>query len=569
MKKREKQKEPELAMHPNGQAAMMKKMVRDTYRIVGVGIVCLLLFVGANISLTMVSNQQLENTMYLDQYRLGSKTLTSEVQSYAITGDKTYYDGYMKELNEDKNRDIAWAGLKENGLKDSEWKELEHIAELSDGLVPIEEEAMEKAANGDTEGATDLVFGDTYESTIQEINTATDSCISDIQARMSNKQQLLNTIMFVCMIAFIISFVAIVRRIAKTVQFARQELLVPIVKVSEQMEELAQGHFEDKIDLEADDSEVGKMVGAISFMNENFRKMISEISDVLGKMAGGNYLVELQENYVGEFVEIKDSMYKIIESTKKALSSIQEAAKEIDAGSEQLAQAATDLAEGCTVQSGQVSDVSEMVDRIAESMKEKTKEAQVTAQISQEAGNVLLESNAKMQELKEAIGEISRRSEEIRTIIGAIEDIANQTNLLSLNASIEAARAGEAGKGFAVVAEQVKNLAEQSTQAAGETTKLIEGTIEAVEKGIAIADEAAANMNEVMGGAKESTEKMRDMAVALQKEAESIQQIDENISRVAEIVDNNSAASQETAAVSEEQTAQVQMMVQIMEQFEI
>ena len=569
MKKRERQKEPELTMNPNGQAAMMKKMVRDTYRIVGVGIVCLSLFVGANISLTMVSDQQLQNTMYLDQYRLGSKTLTSEVQSYAVTGDQTYYDGYMKELNEDKNRDVAWAGLQENGLKDSEWEELEHIAELSDGLVPIEEEAMEKAANGDTEGATALVFGDTYESTVQEINSTTDSCISDIQKRMSNKQELLNIIMLVCMLAFIASFVAIVRRIAKTVQFARQELLVPIVKVSEQMEELAQGRFENKIDLQADDSEVGKMVGAILFMNDNFRKMISEISDVLGKMANGNYLVEPQEEYVGEFVEIKDSMYKIIESTKKALSSIQEAAKEIDAGSEQLAQAATDLAEGCTVQSGQVSDVSEMVDRIAESMKEKTKEAQVTAQISQQAGNVLLESNEKMQELKEAIGEISRRSEEIKTIIGAIEDIANQTNLLSLNASIEAARAGEAGKGFAVVAEQVKNLAEQSTQAAGETTKLIEDTIEAVEKGILIADQAAENMSEVMGGAKEATEKMSDMAVALQKEAESIQQIDENISRVAEIVDNNSAASQETAAVSEEQTAQVQMMVQIMEQFEI
>lgn len=124
MKKRERQKEPELTMNPNGQAAMMKKMVRDTYRIVGIGIVCLLLFVGANISLTMVSDQQLQNTMYLDQYRLGSKTLTSEVQSYAVTGDQTYYDGYMKELNEDKNRDIAWAGLEKNGLKDSEWDEL-------------------------------------------------------------------------------------------------------------------------------------------------------------------------------------------------------------------------------------------------------------------------------------------------------------------------------------------------------------------------------------------------------------------------------------------------------------
>ena len=210
-----------------------------------------------------------------------------------------------------------------------------------------------------------------------------------------------------------------------------------------------------------------------------------------------------------------------------------------------------------------------MVDRIAKSMQEKTKEAQETAALSRQAGSVLMQSNDKMQDLKEAIGEISRRSEEIRTIIGAIEDIASQTNLLSLNDSIEAARAGEAGKGFAVVAEQVKNLAEQSTQAAGETTKLIEDTVEAVEKGIAIADEAVENMSRVMQDAKQATDQMGDMAVALQQEADSIQRIDENIARVAEIVDSNSAASQETAAVSEEQTAQVQTMVQIMDHFEI
>ena len=159
-----------------------------------------------------------------------------------------------------------------------------------------------------------------------------------------------------------------------------------------------------------------------------------------------------------------------------------------------------------------------------------------------------------MQELKVAIGEISKCSEEIRSIIQVIEDIASQTNLLSLNASIEAARAGEAGRGFAVVAEQVKNLAEQSTEAAGETTKLIESTIDAVNKGIAIAEETEASM---------------DMAQALQAEVSSVQQIDENITHVAGIVDNNSASSQETAAVSEEQSAQVHTMLQLMHQFQI
>ncbi len=99
-------------------------------------------------------------------------------------------------------------------------------------------------------------------------------------------------------------------------KFANRELLVPIIKVSEQMEELAQGHFVNKIDLVPDSTEVGKMVESILFMNDNFTKMISEISSVLGSMADGNYQVSLNETYVGEFVEIRESMYKIIDSTK-------------------------------------------------------------------------------------------------------------------------------------------------------------------------------------------------------------------------------------------------------------
>ena len=551
------------------QSAMLQQNTRTTFRILIISLLVLIVFVISNVYLGKVNSRQLEATMYLNQYRLGSKTLTAAVQSYAVTGEKTYYDNYMKELNEDKNRDIAWEGLKQDGLTDNEWAELEHIAEMSNGLVPLEEEAMEKAGSGDTTGAIALVFGEEYESTVQEITATTDKCINDIQARMARKQTKLNLTMITTMIIFILCFLTIASKIITTLAFAKKELLLPIVKVSEQMKELAQGHFDSHLDLPEDDSEVGTMVSAVHFMNDNFTKMISEISEILGQMGEGNYRVEPTEEYVGDFLQIKDSMVKIIADTKKALSTIQVTAQEIDGGSEQLAQAATDLAEGCTAQAAKISEASQMIDAMSKSIEEKASVAQETAEISKQSAQTVAEGNRKMQELKAAIGEISKCSEEIRSIIQVIEDIASQTNLLSLNASIEAARAGEAGRGFAVVAEQVKNLAEQSTEAAGETTKLIESTIDAVNKGISIAEETEANMDQVMEDAEASTKRMIEMAQALQSEVSSVQQIDENIAHVAGIVDNNSASSQETAAVSEEQSAQVQTMVQLMDQFQI
>lgn len=551
------------------QSEMLHKNSKVTLRILITSIVFLVIFVASNIYLSQVNAQQLESTMYLNQYRLGSKTLTAAVQSYATTGIQTYYDNYMTELNVDKNRDIAWEGLKGDNLKDNEWAQLEHIAELSQGLVPLEEQAMELAGAGDTAGAVALVFGDEYEATVAEINTATDTCIQDIQNRMSRKQSALNMTMMISMVIFILCFLTNSRKIITTLAFAKKELLLPIVKVSDQIQELAQGHFENNLDLPEDDSEVGTMVRAIHFMNDNFTKMISEISQILGQMGEGNYQVAPTEKYVGDFVQIKESMEKIIADTRNTLSTIQTTANDIGSGSEQLAQAATDLAEGCTKQAAQISDSSQMIDAMTKSIEEKAETAKQTAEISKEAAHTVEEGNRKMQELKAAIGDISKCSEEIRSIIQVIEDIASQTSLLSLNASIEAARAGEAGRGFAVVAEQVKNLAEQSTQAAGETTKLIESTIAAVDKGIAIAEDTESNMEQVMVDAQGATTRMIEMAQALQTEAVNVKQIDEKISHMAEIVDSNSASSEETAAVSEEQSALVQTMVQMMEQFTI
>ena len=573
MKKQEKEKSglnmKEEPVYKNGQAAQLNKIVKDTYRVVGVGVILLILFTAINIIVSVANADQLESVLFLNQYRMGSKTLTSEVQSYAVTGKSIYCDNYYKELEVDKNRDVAIAGLRKNDITEEELKGFDEIAAMSNELVPLEVEAIEKASQGDLIGAMSLVFGDEYETTVQKINAYTDECIEKIQNRISKKQSVLLVIMFMSEILFVLSFIYIVKKVADAIRFSKKELLIPIVKVSDQMAELAKGSFAKEMDMQPDESEVGKMVEAIIFMKQNFSSMIHEISDVLGQMGSGNYHVEVTQEYVGEFVKIKDSLIKIVADMKQVLQTIKDTATEVDGGSEQLSKAAMDLADGCTIQSTKVTEVVEMVRKMASSMEEKAQDAQDTVMISSQAGELLMSGNQKMQDLKVAITEISKCSEEISTIIATIEDISSQTNLLSLNASIEAARAGEAGRGFAVVAEQVKKLAEESAQAAGETTVLIEKTVETVEKGIAIADETVRNMEEVMVGAKASTEKMAQMAEELREEANNMYIINENVSAVAEIVDNNSATSQETAAVSEEQTAQVATMVQMLSQFKI
>lgn len=553
----------------NSQVARLRKIVKQTNFSLVLGIVLLVLLFFASISYAFVSNEQLESTMYLNQYRLGSKALTTAVQSYAVTGDTMYYDDYMRELNTDKNRDVAWAGLEKNNIKDHEWATLNEIASLSNNLVPLEEEAMAAVSAGDTISAIEFVFGDEYANTIQKINSMTDTVITDIQNRLDSSKKLFMAIQIICAVAFLAGFVRLAQQCLRTIRFSQTELLTPIIKVSDQMALLADGNLHTDFDLKEDDSEVGNMVAAIRFMKDNMAAIIDEISYILEQMGQGNYIVAVKQNYVGEYVKIKDSLNKIMEEMRSTVSTIQDVAREIDSGSAQLAYAADDLATACTGQATEVSDLMMLLTELGNSIEYNEKEAEEAVKIANLASSTLVVSAQKMDELREAMREISQCSEQIISVIAAISDIGDEIDLLSLNASIESARAGEAGKGFAVVAEQVKKLAEASQNAVGQTSELIERTVQSVEVGTRISRDAAANMEEVQMGAEETTGRINAIVEKLKMEVESIAHINESIGVVAGIVDNNSATSEETAAVSEQQKAQVESMVDLMNKFKV
>ncbi len=551
------------------QSAILRKLVHQAHLAVGIGAVLLLCFIVLNIGASRIHIAQLDTVSALNQYRLGSRILTYDIQSYAATGRQEYCDDYMHELNVDQNREQAIETLKKCSLSEDEWNALNQIAAWSEGLVPLEEEAIAKVQAGDQAAAQASVFSEEYGNVVEQINRQTDEVIRTITDRKQRKQTVIIVIQYLFGILFAGSFAYVISQFTRIIRFTEKELLEPIQKVSEQMEALAAGNFRTELKLEVDESEVGKMVGAIAFMKKNLHAMIVEINKILEQMGNGKYNIEMEQEYVGEFITIKESFLKICEKMRETLLTIRDVSAQIDSGSEQLAYAAEDIAQGCTEQATQVSEIRIVFEEMTESMENNTKDAEESAAMATKAGMTLASGNQKMQDLKEAIQEISRCSEQISTIIGTIDDIASQTNLLALNAAIEAARAGEAGKGFAVVAEQVKNLANESASAAGKTTELIQMTVTAMDKGITIADETVSNMNEVMDEAREATQKMGQIAEMLRQDTIRMNGVNERVEQVSSAVDNNSAASEETAAVSQEQRTQVKTMVELMEQFEI
>mgnify|MGYP000446083435 FL=1 len=174
-----------------------------------------------------------------------------------------------------------------------------------------------------------------------------------------------------------------------------------------------------------------------------------------------------------------------------------------------------------------------------------------------------------MQGMVDVIARINETSKQIENIISEIEDIASQTNLLSLNAAIEAARAGEAGKGFAVVADQIRSLSEQSANAAVDTRELIEGAIEVTNEGNEAAERVSVSIEKVISGMKSVAASSQELSEIADEQAKAMEQAEQGINQISEVVQSNSANAEETSATSEELSAQAVTMNDLISKFSL
>ncbi|MBS4860877.1 methyl-accepting chemotaxis protein [Anaerotruncus colihominis] len=355
-----------------------------------------------------------------------------------------------------------------------------------------------------------------------------------------------------------------------TVVFLLRRMLRPIGKMVQAADQIVAGNLDIQLDNKSDD-EIGKLAHAFRTMSRNLNDIISDIGYVLNEMANGNFRVhtKAEESYVGAYHDVLMSMRRINRTLSATLREINTAADQVSAGADQVSAGAQALSQGATEQASSVQELAATIAEVSHNVSSNAERAKEANDKAIAVSNEVSEGNQKMQQTLAAMGEIRGSSAEIAKIIKTIEDIAFQTNILSLNAAVEAARAGAAGKGFAVVADEVRNLAAKSAEAARTTTELIQSSLKAVEHGTESVDDTAQSLNSIVTSIQEITESVQHISTASNEQANAIDQITQGIDQISSVVQTNSATAEESAAASEELSGQAQTLKSLTGRFRL
>lgn len=362
-------------------------------------------------------------------------------------------------------------------------------------------------------------------------------------------------IMIVLAVLIIIGFSSKIRKSLKT--------------VTSRIELLEKGDLNTPTDIVQTKDETQVLSVALNNTINGINGYISQLSKVLSSISEGNFDVSIEEEFEGDFIQIKDALEKIIVSLNTMLRSVQESSAEVLVTAKTVSESAAMVHNGSTEQSSSLMVLAEETKAIEENIRDVNDNAVRAGELMQKAKESLSVGDENMKNLLKAMEAINENAIEINKVNKLLEDIAQQTNILALNASVEASRAGEMGKGFAVVAAEVRSLAAQSTESAQHATEVISHSQSAIEYGVRFAKQAAESFEDIETISNEMSDITRSLGEAVAVQKESLETVTEQIGQINDFAQKNLDASFESTTASQKLNRQAEELQGVSERFQL
>ena len=414
------------------------------------------------------------------------------------------------------------------------------------------DEILQLSREGKQQEASKLMTGEVYEDYKSFSKKLTILC-DKFQVELDQAKTMANVctvIIFIVIVAAGLAIAVVTTMIGKIITNSITE---PVKQIDAAVASLRKGELSnvEMLTYESED-ELGDTIRNLKEAMGILADYVSEISVEVKAIAQGDLTRNGDDitDFLGDFSELKTSLLYILKRFNSTLTEISNLAEQVSSNSSEVENASKSLADGATEQAGVIEELNATIDTVVDMAEDTAKETQNASARVKASANKANEEKEKMNDLLKEMEHITEISKEIGNIITDIEDIASQTNLLSLNASIEAARAGEAGKGFAVVADQIGKLAADSAKSAVNTRDLIDKTLVEIEKGNTITRTTADAFNQIITDMESFAELAENTMEKANSQAESLEQIGQGIEQLSGVVQGNAASSEENTAIS-------------------